>query len=242
MISMHTIKLNIHGGGRLKVHGSLSAERILVVLSRENFRQDDTLVADLIEFLVQSHFTVAHYESALIVTARNIDVPWVRHLPRVVRLPIKALSLLCRPSDWRHFSARYRAQGSDLAFRTRALRELVRFFGPGKQLVFLTRSASSRIASGIADEVGLHKLICMGYPFKHPEHDIEPARYAHLEHLQTPCLILQGTRDSYGGIDTLHHFPLAANTALQWIDTDHSFSVSDLEWRRVRDLINNFIV
>lgn len=66
------------------------------------------------------------------------------------------------------------------------------------------RSMSGRVASMVADE--LHEagtvlgLVCLGYPF-HPPGKLEQLRTAHLEHLRTPALIVQGTRDEFGTRD-----------------------------------------
>ena len=49
----------------------------------------------------------------------------------------------------------------------------------------------------IADEAGVAGLLCLGYPF-HPPGKPERLRTAHLETLETPTLILQGTRDPFG--------------------------------------------
>lgn len=239
---MKRIKLGIHGGGRLEVHGSLAAKRILILVSRERFQLDDALMARLIGFFAGHDYTVVRYESQVAVTTRLIDRKCFQHLPLPLRQGLKALLLFFLPAHWRLFSRRHRAKINAIAYRVRALRELIQFLGPGKEIIFLTRSAGGRVASLIADETGVKKLVCMGYPFQPPEDRPDTERYAHLKNLRTPFLILQGTRDSYGGRESAGKYPLAPNTMIQWVETDHHFEISEEEWDRVLGLINDFIL
>jgi hypothetical protein len=63
----------------------------------------------------------------------------------------------------------------------------------------------------------------MGYPF-HPPRAPEKLRTAHLEHLGTPTLILQGTRDTFGLPLEVDRYTLAESIRIHWLeDGDHSF-------------------
>jgi predicted alpha/beta-hydrolase family hydrolase len=85
------------------------------------------------------------------------------------------------------------------------------------------KSLGGRIASMIADEAQVAGLVCLGYPF-HPPGNPSRARIQHLEHLRTPALILQGTRDSFGRPDEVARYPLAPQIRIAWMeDGDHSF-------------------
>lgn len=87
------------------------------------------------------------------------------------------------------------------------------------------RSMGGRVASMVADE--LHEagtvlgLVCLGYPF-HPPGKPEQLRTAHLEHLATPALIVQGTRDEFGTRDEVSGYALSPSIELVWLeDGDH---------------------
>ena len=87
------------------------------------------------------------------------------------------------------------------------------------------RSMGGRVASMVADE--LHEagtvlgLVCLGYPF-HPPGKPEQLRTAHLEHLRTPALIVQGTRDEFGTRDEVTGYALSPSIELVWLeDGDH---------------------
>jgi predicted alpha/beta-hydrolase family hydrolase len=85
------------------------------------------------------------------------------------------------------------------------------------------KSLGGRIASMVADQAGVVGLVCLGYPF-HPPGNPSRARIKHLEHLSTPALIVQGTRDSFGRPDEIAQYRLSPNIRFAWMeDGDHSF-------------------
>ncbi len=93
-------------------------------------------------------------------------------------------------------------------------REVVTGLGGGEKVVIGGKSMGGRMASLIADEVRARGLVCLGYPF-HP-----PGQHE----LQTPTLILQGTRDPFGGADDVATYKLSRSIHMAWLpDGDHSF-------------------
>lgn len=74
----------------------------------------------------------------------------------------------------------------------------------------------------LADELSVAGLVCLGYPF-HPPGKPEKLRTAHLEALQTPTLIIQGTRDRFGKPEEVASYDLSASIRVHWVDAgDHS--------------------
>jgi uncharacterized protein len=95
--------------------------------------------------------------------------------------------------------------------------------GGASHLVIGGKSMGGRIASLIADEVEPRGLVCLGYPF-HPPGQLEKTRTAHLEHLRTPTLIVQGTRDPFGTPEEVAGYRLSPAIRIVWLeDGDHSF-------------------
>src|SRR5690349_19117937 len=70
-----------------------------------------------------------------------------------------------------------------------------------KPLIIGGKSMGGRVASMIAGPLHasgrIAGLLCLGYPF-HPVGKPDQLRTAHLAELQTPTLIVQGTRDPFG--------------------------------------------
>ena len=85
------------------------------------------------------------------------------------------------------------------------------------------KSMGGRMASLVADELGVRGLVCLGYPF-HPPGQPDKLRTRHLENLRTPTLIVQGERDPFGTREDVARYTLSAAIRLEWLpDGDHSF-------------------
>jgi predicted alpha/beta-hydrolase family hydrolase len=87
------------------------------------------------------------------------------------------------------------------------------------------RSMGGRVASMLADEAfaagTARGLVCLGYPF-HPPGKPDQLRTAHLENLECPTLIVQGTRDEFGTRDEVAAYPLSPRISVFWLeDGDH---------------------
>jgi len=103
-----------------------------------------------------------------------------------------------------------------------AIRSLSGKAGPGS-LVIGGKSMGGRIASMVADEAAVAGLVCLGYPF-HPPGQPDKLRVAHLEHLETPALFLQGERDAFGTREEVARYHLSKKIRIFFLpDGDHSF-------------------
>ena len=88
-------------------------------------------------------------------------------------------------------------------------------------LIIGGKSMGGRVASMVADDVKADGLLCLGYPF-HPPQKPEKLRTAHLEHLQIPTLIAQGTRDPFGTREEVAGYRLSPKIEIAWFeDGDH---------------------
>jgi uncharacterized protein len=104
-----------------------------------------------------------------------------------------------------------------------AWREIARRYAPPSQLVIGGKSLGGRMASMVADELGVAGLVCFGYPF-HPQGQPQKLRTRHLESLSTPALFIQGTRDPLGNEAEVPRYRMAGSIRVEWIpDGDHSF-------------------
>jgi predicted alpha/beta-hydrolase family hydrolase len=101
--------------------------------------------------------------------------------------------------------------------------EIVERLGDPARLVIGGKSMGGRIASTVADGLGVRGLVCLGYPF-HPAGKPQSLRTAHLRRLRTPTLIVQGTRDTLGSRAEIAGYELSPAVALHFLeDGDHSF-------------------
>ena len=111
------------------------------------------------------------------------------------------------------------------------------------------KSMGGRMASLVADEVGAAGLVCLGYPF-HPPGRPERLRTAHLESIQTPSLIVQGTRDPFGTRVEVEGYELSEALRFHWAeDGNHDLaprkasgrSVAD-NWSEAMDAVAGFLL
>ena len=103
--------------------------------------------------------------------------------------------------------------------------EAVAALPPHGRLVVGGKSMGGRVASMIADQLheakGISGVLCLGYPF-HPPQKPSQTRTAHLQQLQTPTLIVQGTRDPFGSREDVESYSLSSQIELLWLeDGDH---------------------
>jgi uncharacterized protein len=104
----------------------------------------------------------------------------------------------------------------------RAIEEVRSESGAAAPLLIGGKSMGGRIASMVADEMGVDGLVCIGYPF-HPPGKPEKLRTAHLEKLATSALIIQGTRDPFGSFEEVAGYRLSPTMRFHWSeDGDHS--------------------
>jgi predicted alpha/beta-hydrolase family hydrolase len=103
-------------------------------------------------------------------------------------------------------------------------RAVVRALGAPDRLAIGGKSMGGRIASMVADELGVAGLVCLGYPFHAPGRPENP-RIAHLAALRTPALILQGERDPFGRPGEVGAYALAPGIRVHWLpDGDHDLA------------------
>jgi predicted alpha/beta-hydrolase family hydrolase len=66
--------------------------------------------------------------------------------------------------------------------------------------------------------------VCLGYPF-HPVGKPDRLRVEHLRTIQTPTLILQGTRDPFGSREEVESYRLSSVVTVHWLeDGNHDFT------------------
>jgi predicted alpha/beta-hydrolase family hydrolase len=158
-----------------------------------------------------------------------MDAPFMNR----VSLGIAAAGIRVVRFEFPYMAARRSGQRRGMPDRQPILldcwRDVVRELGGGERLVIGGKSLGGRIASMVADELAVGGLLCLGYPF-HPPGQPAKLRTAHLETLQTPALIIQGTRDPFGTKEDVATYTLSPAIRLEWIaGGDHSYKPRERE-------------
>ena len=113
-------------------------------------------------------------------------------------------------------------------------------------LVIGGKSLGGRMATMVARELEdqgapVRGLVCLGYPF-HPPGRRQTPRIDHLKTLKTPALFLQGSRDPFGGPDTVPGYGLAPAIRVHWLaDGDHGFRPRQRSGRTERQNVDEAI-
>jgi uncharacterized protein len=233
----HSIRLKIKGGGVLDVHGALDANPLFLILGRDDFMKEDAFTSRLIGHLVDRSQTVLWYESGTKNTQRILNSRFPSTLPKALRWFVKICWVCLHPTRWSFF---YRPK-EKIPFRCESLIALLKFLGPEREVILLTRSANGRVASRVADGTGIQKIVCLGYPFQHPGCEMEPSRFDHLPTLRTPLLIIQGIHDPYGGKEIRERYTFSPQTTVRFVETDHDFRVSEALREEIFAEIDAFI-
>ncbi|MBM3781387.1 MAG: alpha/beta hydrolase [Acidobacteria bacterium] len=115
----------------------------------------------------------------------------------------------------------------DVAGAVHEARQSLPLFAGGKSL-------GGRVATHVAADLhaalpSLAGVVALGYPLRPPSARRPQDRTSHLPHLTAPLLIVQGTRDAFGGPDSvaaaLTEAGVSRSTVIPVADADHSFRV-----------------
>lgn len=240
-------------GNRYVQHlGSLDASSILLVVGRDNFRKKSAPIEALVLQLHQLGMPVCWYERKVVQDARLRDEEfaavcqsWLcafsKQHPtagfvarKIVRLYLKTKY----PKRYGYFFKKISlASGSTPADLQRFIRSL------GAHHVFiLSHSAGGITASLIESEEAVRKLVCIGYPFKHPDKSDEAYRTAHLAHLKKPFLIIQGQHDEYGTAQDAARYRLSPTVQVESIDCGHDYAdLSETDFNNTLRRIAHFL-
>lgn len=232
--------------------GPLDAARVLVIAGRANQRKASALLNTMAIGLHEQHgFSLVWFASPRSETMYELDlafdawfgnlsVYWREHgaaAPRILRKLLYCGLLLARPARWSFFPALLSLTNAGTA------RDLRRFLGalPAGEVHLLGHSAGAIAATLAADAPRVSRVICLGYPFRHPDRAEEPGRTAHLAKLAKPVLILQGKNDVYGTATAAGRYALSPSVRVVPIDADHDYDLlPPAEIQRCAELLAGF--
>jgi len=206
--------------------GALDNEYVIVIIGRDNFQRETNCLSLFLSTMRDKGYTLIWYQPTCKNIVKKLLDPSATYsqFPSYIRKPLKLFLLLLNFRYWPLMIQGSRIlESPTLLDRCATFKKFLQNLGPRKHLVVLSRSIGGVIASRVVDDTPVHQVVCLGYPFKHPQFPEEPHRFEHLEHLKTPFLIIQGKLDEYGGEDVLRTYRLSPTTRVDFMDTDHDF-------------------
>jgi len=122
-------------------------------------------------------------------------------------------------------------------------------------IILIGRSSGSRVATSFAythsnrsnpastkpTSSNIAAVICFAYPFRAPHQTIEPSRFEHLADINIPTLIIQGTKDEYGGPEVTANYALSPSIELLMVEGDHGVNLSIEDWEKTFKHITGFL-
>lgn len=209
--------------------------KIIYLIGRDNWQKDDSLNHILYRYLRKTGYKIVWEDPAgqMLYKLRQFENA-IKILPGFLRkFNLRCCQILYGLFHWSYFSFLSDRKNEAISLRARKLKMDIQALEPGSDIILLSRSSGGRIASLIADEVDIRYLICLGYPFKHPEREPEPDRFQHLATIKTPMLIIQGDQDEYGGLDVPDKYPLSPAVEIMFVEAFHDFILTEKEWGKV---------
>ncbi|WP_143541598.1 alpha/beta family hydrolase [Rhodoferax fermentans] len=216
-----------------------NTKNILLLVGRDDWQKDEALNLVLLNKLTKYNIEIIWEDPAakVIHHLRKIENKIGIHEKTVKHLNLRIVQIVYGLLNPSYLAYLYKRRSKSVLSRCHSLAKMICKRGIAAQTIILSRSSGGRVASLIADELGIKHIVCLGYPFNHPDHGDEPERYAHLVHLKTPMLIIQGIDDAYGGLEIKYKYAFSENIELSFFKSDHNFDISDAMAHEIVELI-----
>jgi predicted alpha/beta-hydrolase family hydrolase len=130
---------------------------------------------------------------------------------------------------------------NDISLRVEKLAKRLNKTPRDIEITLIGRSAGAIVATMVSLQHPIHKIISLGYPFKHPDFEEEAYRHEHLLQVNTPMLIIQGLQDVYGGQEIEKKYHFNSNTTIVFEDINHDFELTEENRIRILKNIEQFI-
>lgn len=235
--------------------GPLTSKKVILFIGRSNIQKNSTPLQELLNRLILNDCLLLWPENIsrnqsiknLLNERSKVTVDWLNIffgsreslIKRCLRRIIKGFILISRPSKWDYFFKRHRPE---ITTHEARIRHIIKIYGEKKSVIIFSHSAGGITASNLADEPNLKKIICFGYPFKHPNSEDELFRTANLKNIQKPFLIIQGNRDEYGSLGVENRYELSPFVEFEFVEATHEYeNLSIHDWLKAAQRIESFL-
>ena len=227
----------------------MKTNKITLLIGRENLEKDSYLYTDILSKIKGIHFVVFNdsysffrrkvYPNILRMIPQFIrKQPFIRH--HYFRIKERIYLIILSPIDYSMHKA-FLKNPNDISLRIEKLTKTLSKIPKNTEITLIGRSAGAIVATMVSIQHPIHKIVALGYPFKHPDNEEEAYRHEHLKHVKTPMLIIQGLQDIYGGKEIEKKYYFNSNTTIVFEDIDHDFELSEENRIRILRNIEQFI-
>ena len=222
----------------------MKTQKITLLIGREHLEKDSYLYTNILSEIKGIQFDV--FDDSYSYYRRRIYPYFAKVIPRFIRKNHKVRSLylqieeqlhsiILNSNDYKMHDA-FQKNTNDISLRVEKLAKRLKKIPINTEITLIGRSAGAIVATMVSMQHPIHKIVALGYPFKHPDNEEEAYRHEHLKNVKTPMLIIQGLRDIYGGKEIEKKYHFNSNTTIVFEDIDHDFELT--EENRIRILRN----
>ena len=225
-----------------------SKNRVFLFAGRDDWQKDTGLNHVLVNYTKKKNYKIVWEDPAGGFTYKlRLIESHFKNIPAIIKkLNLRLSQILYALIHWNYFIYLYeqifnRKEEDLVKLRCKRLKKRIQELSIENEVVIISRSSGGRVSSLIADELKIKHIICLGYPFQNPDNGVEPERYLHLEHLKTPMLIIQGTKDEYGGAEIKDKYKFSPSIEVFFVETNHNFIIDDYTWDIIYQKIDEVI-
>lgn len=227
----------------------MKKNKIILLIGREHLEKDSYLYTDILSEIKGIQFDVFNDSYSYL---RRRVYPYIgKVIPRFIRKQpiIRSLylqieeqiySIILNPKDYKMHVA-FQKNPNDIFLRIEKLARRLNKIPRDTEITLIGRSAGAIVATMVSLQHPIHKIISLGYPFKHPDFEEEAFRHEHLLQVNTPMLIIQGLQDVYGGQEIEKKYNFNSNTTIVFEDINHDFELTEENRIRILKNIEQFI-
>jgi predicted esterase len=227
----------------------MKTNKITLLIGREHLEKDSYLYTNILSEIKGIQFDV--FNDSYSYFGRRVYPFIAKVIPRFIRKnPIlrslylqieeQFYSIFLNPNDYQMHVA-FQKNPNDISLRVEKLAKRLNKISLNTEITLIGRSAGAIVATMVSLNHPIHKIISLGYPFKHPDFQEEAYRHEHLKHVKTPMLIIQGLQDIYGGKEIEKKYHFNSNTTIVFEDIDHDFELTEENRIRILKNIEQFI-
>jgi uncharacterized protein len=197
---------------------------VIIFVSRENLQEDSGLLIQLMRLINQDHYDVFFDPTDTFKWQKKPN--FLYEGIRYILIKIKV---------WGWLRARYHfifnTPSKSIDLRAQKLIRYVSEISTETEITLIARSAGGIVCAYICAHVKIKQVICLGYPFFHPELGEQSYRTKPLFSIQTPFTIFQGKNDEYGGERATWKLAQFSKVMIHFLNTNHDFVMDEITWQ-----------
>ena len=227
----------------------MKTNKIILLIGREHLEKDSYLYTDILSEIKGIQFDVfndsySYFRRRVYPYIGKVIPRFIRKQPIIrslyLQIEEQIYSIILNPKDYKMHVA-FQKNPNDISLRIEKLARRLNKIPRDTEITLIGRSAGAIVATMVSLQHPIHKIISLGYPFKHPDFEEEAFRHEHLLQVNTPMLIIQGLQDVYGGQEIEKKYNFNSNTIIVFEDINHDFELTEENRIRILKNIEQFI-